>query len=343
MGWFNFGKSKEPIYNQRSQQKKEQQLLQKPAAQSVQTMVKASAAPAVPAGKNTDEQLLYGVNYLVERMDALNHEEVGISEYVEEMTKTYRDIGQVNKNISQLNEEFTGLGHYAQNITEIMDRSDAVVAKTDSSVQALSAKMAEIEQQLGGITAVFQNLEDNFGKIKKMSDGITGIASRTNLLALNASIEAARAGEAGRGFSVVAENIRELSGATTELVDGINTSINSLYKSIDDVSQAIEATKTKTSENTEFVSSVQQSFQDVADCTKEVRDFSGKIIEGIQTTSNAVNDAASGADSIAGVVNSFKEKIQGLKALMSKKNLISCSMVDFLQMMENMLKDRQKK
>ena len=335
MGLFNFGKSREPLYNQR----------------------KAEAQPAAPVKRvpsfihqgtpsstaNTDEQLLYGVNYLVERMAALNKEEVGISEYVEAMTQTYRDIGQVNKNINQLNDEFSGLGRYAQNITEIMDRSDEVVDKTHKDVQSLTDKMDEINQQLSKITSEFQILEENFGKIRKMSDGITGIASRTNLLALNASIEAARAGEAGRGFSVVAENIRELSSATTELVGGINESISALYKSIDSVNQAIDATKGKTAENAAFVDGVQQSFQEVADCTKEVRDYSGKIITGIETTSNAVNDAASGADSIAGVVASFKEHIQELKGMLSKKTLISCSMVDFLQMMENMLKDRLRK
>ena len=120
--------------------------------------------------------------------------------------------------------------------------------------------MDEINQQLSKITSEFQILEENFGKIRKMSDGITGIASRTNLLALNASIEAARAGEAGRGFSVVAENIRELSSATTELVGGINESISALYKSIDSVNQAIDATKGKTAENAAFVDGVQQSF-----------------------------------------------------------------------------------
>lgn len=335
MGLFNFGKSKEPIYNQKSIDKKALEgTASNPGNSSFTGKVQKSG------GENTDEQLLYGVNYLVMRMEALNKEEVGISEYIEQMTQAYRDMGQVNKDIHQLNDEFSGLGRYAQNITEIMDRSDAVVGKTHHRVQALTDKMGEIDQQLVEITLVFQTLEENFSKIKKLSDGITGIASRTNLLALNASIEAARAGEAGRGFSVVAENIRELSGATTELVGGINDSINALYKSIDAVNQAIDSTKGKTAENAEFVNDVQQSFQEVADCTREVRDFSGRIVKGIETTSASVNEAASGANSLAGVVTSFKERIGELKRLMSKKNLISCSMVDFLQMMENMLKDR---
>ena len=68
---------------------------------------------------------------------------------------------------------------------------------------------------------VFTALENNFDHIREMSNGITGIANRTNLLALNASIEAARAGEAGRGFSVVADQIRELSSSTKKLVDEI--------------------------------------------------------------------------------------------------------------------------
>ena len=145
MGLFNFGKSNEPLYNQR-----------KAEAQPVAPVKRAPSLvhqETSSAAANTDEQLLYGVNYLVERIAALNKEEVGISEYVEAMTQTYRDIGQVNKNINQLNDEFSGLGRYAQNITEIMDRSDEVVDKTHKDVQSLTDKMDEINQQLSKITS----------------------------------------------------------------------------------------------------------------------------------------------------------------------------------------------
>ncbi len=344
MGWFGFGKAEEPVYNERRKQRLAQQMSAEPVEQqpaAVQPVGQRNGA--VQSVGNYQEELLYGVKYLGERMEILNNEEVGISRYIQEMRETYKGIGRVNDNFSQLNEEFSGLGSYAQNITATMDRSEKVVSQTGQDVQALSGKMQEIQQQLTGITQEFNMLEKNFGEIQKMSDGITDIASRTNLLALNASIEAARAGDAGRGFSVVAENIRQLSEATADLVSGINSRVKSLYKSIDDVNAAISSTQSKTEENTHFMESVQQSFQNVTDCTNEARDYSGRIVAGIGKVSKAMEGTANGADSVAGMAETFREKIHGLQKLISKKNLISCSMVDFLQQMENMLLDSRKR
>lgn len=83
------------------------------------------------------------------------------------------------------------------------------------------------------MTKAFDQLESNFRNITEQTASITGISSRTNLLALNASIEAARAGEAGRGFSVVAEQIRELSSSTAALVSGIDATIKMLHETLE--------------------------------------------------------------------------------------------------------------
>lgn len=286
-----------------------------------------------------DEQLLFGVNHLENKIEELMEEEVLISHYLEDVKNTYLEINRVNEAITKLNEDFSTFDKSAKNINQIMDSSDTVVAEMNQNVDVLSEKMSSINIHLDGVSTVFKTLENDFNKIKELSDGITGIAGRTNLLALNASIEAARAGEVGRGFAVVAENIRELSSATKELVDGIESSINTLYQSINNVNHEIEITKQTTRENVIFVNNVQKSFEEVTACTQEVRDFSKQIIDGIDHTSKKISGAATGVDSIADVVNSFGGKIDKLNKKMSMKSMIICSMIDFLQQMENLLKE----
>lgn len=236
----------------------------------------------------------------------------------------------MNEDFASLNDHFNRLEDYAQNISTIMEKLQSVVSDAGDCVGSLASKMQEIEDKLDEITAIFQPLEENFTNIKKMSEGIEGIATRTNLLSLNASIESARAGEAGRGFSVVAENIRELAASTKELVEGIDTNINSLYQSIAEMNRAIEQTRQKTSENASFAGRVQASFDDVTKSTESVSDYSQRIAAGIHKTSSMMDSVADGASSVGGLAASMCQNIHGLKELMSEKNVIACSMIDFL-------------
>ncbi|MFA9379273.1 MAG: methyl-accepting chemotaxis protein [Lachnotalea sp.] len=287
--------------------------------------------------KTMEKSIQYGVLHIQEKIEQLMEEEVEVSKYMDDLTHTFTQISDVNTMITNVNQDFIEFNSHANHINEIIDRSDAVIVKTESNAKELAENIHGTNAQLDSIVEVFRQLEKDFGNIQNMSNGITGIASKTNLLALNASIEAARAGEAGRGFSVVAEQIRELSTSTKKMVDGIDESIQALLESINDVKTEIETSKATSSANLQKVSDVQINIKQVNDCTKEVKDFSKQIITRIEGTSARINGAAEGVDVISDVVESFGGKIENLNIKMSKKSSILCSVIDFLQQMENML------
>jgi methyl-accepting chemotaxis protein len=329
MGWFGISKDKGPLHHTGTHKKT--------SLSGQHTM-----SSTIDNAASIDKQLLYGVDYINDRMDSISDKDVAFSRYLQEMEHSYEDVGLVSQDVSALHEKFVALGSLVDNITGSLNRSDDTLHRTSGNVQKLSGKMSEIQQQLATITNVFQQLQDNFSKIKEMSNGITKIADRTNLLALNASIEAARAGEAGRGFSVVAENIRELSSATTGMVKGINSNIDSLYGSIDEVNQAITTAGSRTEENVQFVNDFQQDFQEVTACSQEVRSYSSSLINGISSANDDVNHAVAGSDSAAGLLKTFRQEIAKLKQLANQKTKESCDIVNFLQQMKNMLTDHQK-
>ncbi|MDF2512554.1 MAG: chemotaxis protein, partial [Herbinix sp.] len=295
------------------------------------------AATELTPDKSMEKSLQFGVLHIEDKIEQLMEEEVEVSNYLDDIKNTYSQIANINEMILSINNDFKNFNSHANHINEIINHSDTVIDQTTKNVEAMAEDIQNTNVQLDSVVKVFHNLERDFANIQELSHGITGIASKTNLLALNASIEAAHAGDAGKGFLVIASQIRELANSTKKLVDGIEESTDALLVSINDVNKEIQASIVTSSENLQKVNDVQNNIKQVNNCTEEVKDFSKQIIQGIDRTSSRINDTAQGMGSVSEVVDSFGEKIDNLNAKINKKSRIICSVIDFLQQMENML------
>ncbi len=128
------------------------------------------------------------------------------------------------------------------NLTSVSQESDGNKAKIEEAVGGIEKSFQEVAgtaTEINDVLNKFSHIKQNSTDLKKKADDITSIVSivsaiaqQINLLALNASIEAARAGEAGRGFSVVAEEVRKLSEETNSAVSKINDSLTTFVSSI---------------------------------------------------------------------------------------------------------------
>jgi methyl-accepting chemotaxis protein len=292
---------------------------------------------------NYDKYINYGVLHIEKKFGEFMDEEVKVTQSINDIDNTYSKISTIQDMIDSLDSNFNDFSQYANKINDVMNRSEVAVKQADDKMGTLAGKINGTCSQLDLITEAFHTLENNFKNIQEMSNNITGIASSTNLLALNASIEAARAGEAGKGFAVVADEIRKLSSTTTTLVTGIDGSVKTLYESIDLLREEIENSKTAIRDNFEYAQNVQKDFKQVTDCTDEVKDFSKHIITGIERTSSEINGAATGVGSVAELVASFGDKLDNLNLRMSTRSIVICNIIDFLQQIENLLTDSLKK
>jgi methyl-accepting chemotaxis protein len=157
-----------------------------------------------------------------------------------------REIDERTQSISAATAEMvTTINH----ISEAGAASASLASETEeaaragmASVEAATAEMDSIAQSVAEVTAKVSTLATASQQIGNILEAIEAIAKQTNLLALNATIEAARAGQAGRGFAIVASEVKSLAQQTAQATDDIRDQISSIRAVMDEITQSMGAT-----------------------------------------------------------------------------------------------------
>ena len=190
----------------------------------------------------------------------------------------------------------------AQKAEDSTQKGSDIVKSTTTSIEALSH---QIEQAVKDVVV----LEEAAHSIETVLQVINDIAEQTNLLALNAAIEAARAGEQGRGFAVVADEVRTLASRTQESTTEIRNMIDKLQAGTTTVSQAMKSSQSAASNTVEKASQTDEALHSIYNAIKLINDMNLQIAS-----------AANEQSTVAEEINTNTVRIKDLSISVSDQN-----------------------
>ncbi|KAF1057025.1 MAG: Methyl-accepting chemotaxis protein McpU [Delftia tsuruhatensis] len=205
---------------------------------------------------------------------------------VHEMTATAQDVAR----------NATHAAEAAQHADQAAHQGKQIVHSSANSIQALAS-------EIGRAVGVVQNLARDSENINAILVAIRGIAEQTNLLALNAAIEAARAGEQGRGFAVVADEVRNLAQKTQQATTEIQTMIQQLQNGTRDVVQVMQQSQERTDESVRHASEAADALEAITQAVSVINDMNTQIASAAEEQSAVAEDINRNVANIGQVAN----------------------------------------
>lgn len=246
----------------------------------------------------------------------------------EGVTKQTDSITMVATAINEMQSAIEEVAGNASRAAELTRNAETKGNNGARIIQGSSEQVRQLATRIGEAVDVIRKLSTDSDNITSVLDVIRGIAEQTNLLALNAAIEAARAGEQGRGFAVVADEVRTLAQRTQKSTEDIQSMISTLQSGVTEVVDIMEvsgkeatATEKSSEEADQELRAILEAISDIADVNTSVASATEEqtqVIDEINRSITDINDlAAASADrsqAIDGISKSLEEYASQLES-----------------------------
>lgn len=232
----------------------------------------------------------------------------------------------INEMSASVQEVAINTGDAANSAMEADEQAKQINVIVDDTIKSVSKLASEVEQ----IGTVINELQNQTQNIDTVLDVIKGIAEQTNLLALNAAIEAARAGEQGRGFAVVADEVRTLASRTQESTTEIQEIIESLQSGANSAVEAMKSGREEAEVTLQKAGEAGASLVNITRAIESISSMNTQIATSAQEQSSVANDINQNISSISVLADQSAEGVTQSQSVSGKLSTLSNHLHDLV-------------
>ncbi|MBB65431.1 MAG: hypothetical protein CMO81_10245 [Waddliaceae bacterium] len=230
-----------------------------------------------------------------------------VSETANTSSDTATGINEVSVNIHQLTASFQAIKEMAESVNELAKSSVSVSQRGEQTVQETVSSIEGIQRRMSNVGQSISELSQKMTDIGEIIESVNKLSEQSNLLAVNAAIEASKVGEQGRGFSVVAGEMKVLSDQSSQATIRVKKILNEIQQLTSSVVMAMEKSDKTVEDSIVNAQTASQSFKDLFVCVQETADAMGQIYRSTDEQLDGVSQVMEAIQSIGAASEQNKE------------------------------------